>query len=426
MVAENEYEAARAARIAANKERMRALGLGAGGQHQPVGLSDDASGAGARLPDGDKRAPKLRRAPGGGSKRSRPAPPERTSRRLRGFNADGTPADKPVVVRSLAEDSFPGEGGIKRRGLAFPDPANYPDCHVAAPFSLASIGVTVLDLGVVHRAAFAPRYWSSKGCLYHHAYPVGYRASKTHFGRSWTMTIDAGEVGPIFRVVDDASGAVFEGVTPTKPWTAVCESMRTKTRISGPLFFGFSDPVTMRALAELYTAEELAACVSGGTVPSAPGEHSALERVVAELERAVEGMGANAAIALASSEDLSRLVDPEGSEPRRLASAGEVRAAAAKDPEAIREVLCGSKMLPAATLAWPAWRARIVPKIIAALTDDARAGSDSPLSPTTRNGGGGRASGGLKSTAGANAEGEENVAPGNARRRSYPWEVEAA
>ena len=118
------------------------------------------------------------------------------------------------------------------------------------------------------------------------------------------MTIDAGEIGPIFRVVDDVSGAVFEGVTPTKPWTAVCESMRTKTRISGPLFFGFSDPVTMRALAELYTAEELAACVSGGTVPSATGGHSALERVVAELERTVEGMGANAAIALASSEDL--------------------------------------------------------------------------------------------------------------------------
>ena len=66
--------------------------------------------------------------------------------------------------------------------------------------------------------------------------------------------------------------------------------MRTKTRISGPLFFGFSDPVTMRALAELYTAEELAACVSGGTVPSATGGHSALERVVAELERTVEGM----------------------------------------------------------------------------------------------------------------------------------------
>ena len=167
----------------------------------------------------------------------------------------------------------------------------------------------------------------------------------------------------------------------------------------------------MRALAELYTAEELAACVSGGTVPSVTGEHSALERVVAELERTVEGMGANAAIALASSEDLSRLFDPEGSEPRRLVSAGEVRAAAAKDPEAVREVLCGSKMLPAATLAWPAWRARIVPKIIAALTGDAR-GSDSPLASRPRNVGGERASRGLKSIAGTIAKGEENVAPG--------------
>ena len=133
------------------------------------------------------------------------------------------------------------------------------------------------------------------------------------------MTIDAGEIGPIFRVVDDVSGAVFEGVTPTKPWTAVCESMRTKTRISGPLFFGFSDPVTMRALAELYTAEELAACVSGGTVPSVIGEHSASSASSPNSSEPSRVWG-NAAIALFSSEDL-RLFDPEA-RPRRPVSAG--------------------------------------------------------------------------------------------------------
>ena len=69
-------------------------------------------------------------------------------------------------------------------------------------------------------------------------------------------------------------------------------------------------------------------------------------------------------------------------------------------------------MLPAATLAWPAWRARIVPKIIAALTGDARAGSDLPLASRPRNVGGERASGGLKSIVGTIAKGEENVAPG--------------
>lgn len=45
-------------------------------------------------------------------------------------------------------------------------------------YSLAAAGVTVWELGVVHRGAWAQRYWSSSGCLYHHAYPVGYRATK--------------------------------------------------------------------------------------------------------------------------------------------------------------------------------------------------------------------------------------------------------
>lgn len=123
-------------------------------------------------------------------------------------------------------------GSGKKRGLEFPDPANFAG-HVAAPFSLASIGVTVLDLGAVHRASFAPRYWSSRGCLYHHAYPVGYRASKVHFGRVWIMSIEAGECGPVFRVTDEETGQSHVGPSPTKPWTAVCVSKNLKTRISG-------------------------------------------------------------------------------------------------------------------------------------------------------------------------------------------------
>lgn len=39
-------------------------------------------------------------------------------------------------------------------------------------------GVTVWELGAVLRGAWAQRYWSSPACLYHHAYPVGYRATK--------------------------------------------------------------------------------------------------------------------------------------------------------------------------------------------------------------------------------------------------------
>lgn len=62
-------------------------------------------------------------------------------------------------------------------------------------------GVTVWALGGVHRGAWAPRFWSSPGCLFHHAYPPGYRASKAQqFGRTFAMSIAAGPTGPVFQV----------------------------------------------------------------------------------------------------------------------------------------------------------------------------------------------------------------------------------
>ena len=147
-------------------------------------------------------------------------------------------------------------------------------------------------LGGVHRGAWAPRFWSSPGCLFHHAYPPGYRASKAQqFGRTFAMSIAAGPTGPIFQVhlhasmwppwapgcpvrdnlrpcmvasilasslgehhaptclaldvlkatkgawptqvVDESSGRVFTGNTPTQPWTQVCLAHRTGQRISG-------------------------------------------------------------------------------------------------------------------------------------------------------------------------------------------------
>ena len=67
------------------------------------------------------------------------------------------------------------------------------------------------------------------------------------------------------QVVDQQTGAVFCGESPTKPWTDVCIAHRTGQRISGPLFFGFSDPLTQRAIAaNLYSAGELAAALQVG------------------------------------------------------------------------------------------------------------------------------------------------------------------
>lgn len=72
----------------------------------------------------------------------------------------------------------------------------------------AHAGVTVWELGQIHRGAWAHRFWSSSGCLFHHAYPVGYRASKVQFGRTYEMTIEAGPTGPIFKVRSSREGAV--------------------------------------------------------------------------------------------------------------------------------------------------------------------------------------------------------------------------
>ena len=60
--------------------------------------------------------------------------------------------------------------------------------------------MTVWDLGHIHRGAWAHRYWSNSGCLFHHAYPVGYRASKVQFGRTYDMVIEEGPTGPVFKV----------------------------------------------------------------------------------------------------------------------------------------------------------------------------------------------------------------------------------
>ena len=60
--------------------------------------------------------------------------------------------------------------------------------------------VTVWELGQMYRGPWAETFWSSHGCLFHHAYPVGYHASKRVFGREYSMQIAAGGRGPVFEV----------------------------------------------------------------------------------------------------------------------------------------------------------------------------------------------------------------------------------
>ncbi|KAF9170360.1 hypothetical protein BGX20_009074 [Mortierella sp. AD010] len=87
--------------------------------------------------------------------------------------------------------------------------------------------------------------------MFRHPYPIGFRAEKHVFRERYTMHIKEGPDGPIF-VVESDGGKVFEGSSPTLPWTKVCLASYSKgTRISGPLFFGFSDPITQKMIEEL-------------------------------------------------------------------------------------------------------------------------------------------------------------------------------
>ena len=413
----NEYEAERERRIAANKERMRALGLGAGSHAFDSALAPMDPNAPTLEGSSNKRPRKrYERAAAaqlnGGSAGQRSAP-ARESRRLRGYRADlreiaPGPGDKarPIddttdgqIQPHLQPSNAVERDGAKRRGIAFPDPRDDPNSTVSAPFTLASLRVSVLDLGAIHRGPFPQNYWSSRGCIYHHPFPVGYRARKTHFGREWEMRIDAGECGPSFVVTDVATGELHAGDSPTQPWTKVCVKKGLGTRISGPQFFGFSDPVTMRALSTLCSPSELRRCLTKGeddgdgcrlgcgdgtgtdadsdagmTDSNVRDDPTPLELAVKEFQQ-LDGIGEKTAIALATTVAFSHLIELNGTSPsyegRRLAGLAELVACVGEggqkqgEGEAfVKWWLTASPELPAATTRWPAWSARIVPKVM--------------------------------------------------------------
>lgn len=91
-------------------------------------------------------------------------------------------------------------------------------------------------------------------CKYKHPYPIGYRATKSHFGNDYTMGISQDTEGgpPVFTVCiglrkEENKLIVFDfqvqlnqttwkGHTPTAPWTEACiKSKSSSTRVSGPL-----------------------------------------------------------------------------------------------------------------------------------------------------------------------------------------------
>ena len=167
--AEGAYEAERAARIARNKAKLQALASAGPRPPGGAGSSPPRAGRGRARPGSD-----LGRGRGGGKTKGRGAAApasSRRSKRQRGLEADGGEAavDLDVLERraeARAREARASSGGASGRAQKPAFRVDGPP--VRAPFTLRSIGVTVLDLGRIQRGPAAARWWSSAGCLYHH------------------------------------------------------------------------------------------------------------------------------------------------------------------------------------------------------------------------------------------------------------------
>ncbi|KAF9325946.1 hypothetical protein BG006_010581 [Podila minutissima] len=204
----------------------------------------------------------------------------RSSKRIRGEPAKVYQVDIEALESGargvISDDSEDDEGGEygKRPSKVGTEPPSQPGTYArvmwkgrkqtngftiltdipdaGCPMTLGSISTTIWELGNIYTGKENRlKYWSGKGSNFRHPYPVGFRAEKFHFRERYTMHIKEGPQGPIF-IVESEAGKVFEGASPTHPWTQACLASYSKgTRISGPLFFGFSDPITQKMIEDL-------------------------------------------------------------------------------------------------------------------------------------------------------------------------------
>ncbi|ORX54022.1 hypothetical protein DM01DRAFT_1335871, partial [Hesseltinella vesiculosa] len=253
----SDYEAHRQRQIEQNRQLLRELGLAKD--------NDDASPPLALLEIPKTEAPnilmpKKKNKYTGSKAATRISLPtsERKSRRLRGEQPDDTVELQDLLDEQDRIRQAAMEAKLKRQRDE--DAQILPD-NVSVPLTLTSIGTTIWELGKLYTGDDRKKYWSSHGCRYKHPYPIGFRATKSHFGNNYTMTISEGKPGegPVFSVRVNESQTTFEGPTPTAPWTDACKRSNSQgTRVSGPLFYGFSDLLTMHLIQDMDNYDDCA------------------------------------------------------------------------------------------------------------------------------------------------------------------------
>ncbi|KAF9166453.1 hypothetical protein DFQ26_007840 [Actinomortierella ambigua] len=157
---------------------------------------------------------------------------------------DALPSEQKLVARSAWRG--------RKQLTGFMIELELPD-NISAPLTLRSIATTIWEMGKIYDGTTNKlSYWSGNGSLYKHPYPVGFKAEKQYFGSTFAMEIQATDSGPEFIVRNMHNGQTFRGPSPTQPWTKACLASHSKgTRISGPLFFGFSDPLLQKMIEKL-------------------------------------------------------------------------------------------------------------------------------------------------------------------------------
>jgi chromodomain-helicase-DNA-binding protein 7 len=128
--------------------------------------------------------------------------------------------------------------------------------HLGATLVVHTLGNVVWDREGFHtdRYLYAPGYMSER--LY-------FLMSNPTTKGWWRSTIvDMGDDNPLFRVIEVQHPEIcFEGSTPSRPWALVMRAMNDlrpevrKLAVSGPDFFGLSNPIVLRYMARLPYAD---------------------------------------------------------------------------------------------------------------------------------------------------------------------------